>query len=472
MRVSFLIPFLLATAIQTPSQTLLASPSPSQKIFAVSDLSEAFEQLARTATRSVVQLNVSGYAISQDSESPAGSALTRERGVGSGIVVSPDGFIVTNAHVVHGGQKITVTFRSRDPLAGQDEGPNTWPAHIIGVDSETDLAVVKVERDHLPFLSFANSDRVRQGQVVVAFGSPLGLSNSMTMGVVSSPARQLAERDFMQYIQTDTPINPGNSGGPLVDGTGHVVGINTMILTQSGGSEGIGLAIPANLVNAVYQQLRATGRIRRGMIGVNAQLVTPTLAEGLSLKKKGGVIITDVGPAGPAEKGGLKIGDVLLTINGLPLQTPCDLELRVFRSPAGEVLHLNVWRQDRETEIPIDIKVGERPESADRLAVLTNPKEHLVAQLGVLGLTIDKSNAELLGELRESWGVAVTASASQSTAWTDQLKAGDIIHRMNGEMVTSLDSLRTRLGAAGSGAAVVLQVERAGSMHFVSFRAE
>ena len=438
----------------------------------MTELSDSFERLARATTRAVVQVNVSGYTLSPDPDSGNVVALAKERGVGSGVVLAADGYIVTNAHVVHGGQKITVSFRSHDALAAQDEGPNNWPAKLIGVDTETDLAVIKVERTGLPFLTLANSDRVRQGQVVVAFGSPLGLSNSMTMGVVSSPVRQLAERDFMQYIQTDTPINPGNSGGPLVDANGHVIGINTAILSQSGGSEGIGLAIPSSLVSSVYKQLRTSGRVRRGMIGVNPQQLTPTLVEGLALQRKTGVLITDIGPDDPADKGGLHIGDVVYAIDGAPIRTARELELRVFRAMAGDVLHLGVWRQANASEIPIDIKVAERPETGDKLAVLTNPRDHLIPQLGALGLTIDKTNLPLLGSLREPFGVVVTAQAPQPTAWTNQVKPGDVIHRINGTLITSLDFLRETLSNAKSGVAVVLQVENSGSMRYVAFRAE
>jgi serine protease Do len=443
-----------------------------QTVLAMTELSDSFEKIARSTTQAVVQVNVSGYTLSPDADAGAVVALSRERGVGSGVVISADGYIVTNAHVVHGGQKISVYFRNRDAGPAQDEGPNSWPARVIGVDTETDLAVVKVERTGLPFLTLGDSSRVRQGQIVLAFGSPLGLSNSMTMGVVSSPARQLSERDFMQYIQTDTPINPGNSGGPLVDANGQVVGINTMILTQSGGSEGIGLAIPSNMVGSVFKQLRASGRIRRGMIGVNAQLITPALVEGLALKRKRGVIVTDVGPGGPAEKGGLKMGDILLAIDGVPVRTPRELELRVFRASEGDVLHLSVSRQEDDSAIAVDITVAERPESGDKLAILTNPKDHLIPQLGVLGLTIDKSNLKLFSGLREEWGVAVTVQAPQPTAWTQRLGPGDVIHRLNGNMVLDLDSLRQTLNAMMSGAAIVLQVENGGAMRYVAFRAE
>ncbi|HEU0122628.1 MAG TPA: trypsin-like peptidase domain-containing protein [Bryobacteraceae bacterium] len=449
---------------------LAGQPTPHRDaVSTVLQLSESFERLAQSTSRAVVQVNVSGYAITPE-EGNNVAALTRERGVGSGVILSADGYIVTNAHVVRSAQKVAITLRSNSALPAQEDSARAIPARIVGMDTETDLALLKIERKGLHHVALANSDLVRQGQIVVAFGSPLGLSNSMTMGMVSAPARQIKEEDFMQYIQTDTPINPGNSGGPLVDATGAVIGINTMILSQSGGSEGVGLAIPSNLVRAVVAQLTAHGRVHRGMIGANAQTLTPTLSEGLSLPVRNGVLITDVLPNGPAYEGGLRIGDVATRMNDIPLRNARQLELAVFRARSDQKLRLHVLREGSDREI--EITVAERPNANDGLLANANPKENLVPQLGILGLTVDKRVASLLPGLREPIGVVVAALAHEPTAWTSQLEPGDVIHDINGSPIPTLEILRQKLAAMSSGAAIVLKIERGETMRYVAFRAD
>ncbi len=236
---------------------------------------------------------------------------------------TPTGYIVTNAHVVQGAHRVQVQVQSprregqRSVLRPR---PRLLTARIVAVDEETDLAVLKVDEAGLPAVTLADSDTVHPGQIVLAFGSPLGLDSSVTMGVVSAVARQLEADDPMIYIQTDASINPGNSGGPLVDAEGRVIGINTLILSQSGGNEGLGFAAPSNIVRHVFEQVRRFGRVRRGQIGVRAQTITPALAEGLSLTRDWGVVLGDVFPDGPAAKAGLQVGDVVETLDGKPME--------------------------------------------------------------------------------------------------------------------------------------------------------
>ena len=259
------------------------------------------------------------------STTEAGALLGSQRSTGSGVILSADGFIVTNAHVVDGGRRFTVIVPrpavtgvpGRSALAPVSQ---EVPATLVGIDLETDLAVLKVALTGLPFARLGNSDSLAQGQVVLAFGSPFGLASSVTMGVISAVGRQLQDEDRMIYIQTDTPINPGNSGGPLVTAEGLVVGINTMIFSQSGGNEGIGFAAPGNIVRFVYEQIRTNGRVRRGEIGVFAQTITPALASGLRLSREWGVVLGDVYPNSPAAKAGLRINDVILSVDGKPME--------------------------------------------------------------------------------------------------------------------------------------------------------
>jgi serine protease Do len=375
---------------------------------------------------------------------------------------------VTNAHVVRGAKRVTVTLHDNDTQPASDSA-KTFPARIIGTDTETDLALLKVDRANLPFLTLGNSDRIRQGEIVIAFGSPLGLTNSMTMGMISAPARQLNEEDFVQYIQTDAAINPGNSGGPLVDTNGEVVGINTMILTQSGGNEGVGLAIPSNVVHSVTDQLKAQGHVHRGMIGITVQTVTPTLAEGLGIAESG-ALVGDLKSGGPADSAGLHIGDVVTKVDNAPIHSAHQLEQAVFRASTGDVLHMDV-NSGGEAKT-VTVTVADRPDDHDELSTLLDPKESLIRELGVLGVTLDQSTAALMSDLRLKSGVLVAAQAHEPTAWNSQLQPGDVIHEINGSTVTSIQFLKDKFASIAPGKAVVLQVERDGDLQYLSFRAE
>jgi serine protease Do len=251
-------------------------------------VSDLFEALSEEAGPSIVQVFASGYVVPQGC-GQTGNLITRQIQSGSGVILGEDGYIVTNAHVVNGAQRVQVLLARKNNgspgrLILKPRG-EAIDAEVLAIDSETDLAVLKIPVTGLPVLELGDSDELRSGQLVFAFGSPLGLDSSVSMGVISSVARQLRPDDPMIYIQTDASINPGNSGGPLIDTNGRVIGINTFILSQSGGKEGIGFAAPSNIVRNVYYQIRVSGRVRRGEIGVNAQTITPEIARGLGLSR-------------------------------------------------------------------------------------------------------------------------------------------------------------------------------------------
>ena len=249
------------------------------------------------------------------------------------MIVDAEGWIVTNAHVVENARSVRVDLVQPAPAGGSILRPRSrrLPARVVGLDRETDVAVLKIEQSGLPALELGDSEALHQGQVVMAFGSPLGLENSASLGVVSAVARQLKPDDPMIYVQTDASINPGNSGGPLVDAAGRMVGLNTMILSQSGGNEGIGLAAPSNIVRSVYEQIRRSGRVRRGAIGVRAQTITPPLAAGLGLVFDRGVVLSDVLPSGPAAAAGLRPGDVVIALDAKPMENARQLDVNLYR---------------------------------------------------------------------------------------------------------------------------------------------
>ncbi len=447
---------------------------PVSKSQTLGQLSRDFQALADRVNPAIVQILATGYV---PGETPAaGALLSKQRSSGSGVILDPSGYIITNAHVVEGARRIQVVLAK--PPSGKMPSQSILKARgkmvgaqIVGLDRETDLAVLKISETGLPFLKLGDSDNLRQGQIVMAFGSPLGLENSVTLGVVSALARQFRPEDPMVYIQTDAPINPGNSGGPLIDINSEVVGINTFILTQSGGSEGIGFAAPSNIVKTVYDQLRATGRVRRGEIGVHAQTITPMMATGLGLSQVYGVILGDVRPGSPADQAGLKVGDVVLTLDGKPMENGRQFDVNLYRRGIGEVAALTIQRG--KDSLNVKISVIEREEDDDRFLEMVTPERNLVSRLGILGLDVDGEVAKLLPRLRIPTGVAVAARASNAYSYEQEgFQPGDVIHAINNQPVANLTTLRTMLDGFSLYEPVVVQVERRGQFRFISFELE
>jgi serine protease Do len=449
-----------------------ARPAPSATL---GDMSRAFESLAARVRPSVVQILTSGYAAAPGDSPDAWSSVARQRGTGSGVVIDADGSIVTNAHVVEGAQRIRVMLgQPRD--IGQPATSLLKPAgrlidaRLVGIDFETDLAVVKVEGVTLAPLVFADSDDLRQGQLVLAFGSPFGLENSVTMGVVSSVARQLKPDDPMVYIQTDAPINPGNSGGPLVDADGRLAGINTAILSESGGSGGVGFAAPSNIVRAVVDQIRRRGRVRRGVIGVHAQTVTPTLASGLGLAREWGVVVADVQPDTPAESAGIRVGDLIVSVDGKPMENARQFDVNIYRRDVGDTVALELLRGT--TPMKTTAAVIERGDDPMRFFDLVSPERNLVPRLGILAIEIDSKVGQRLQALRAEGGVLVVARAVTSLPTVTGLRPGDVIVGLNGVPVATLSALRVALDRLSRSAPCVLHVQRGPQLVFVALELE
>jgi serine protease Do len=334
------------------------------------------------------------------------------------------------------------------------------------VSREIDLAVIKVEGGKLPALPLATYRKLGQGEIVFAFGSPGGLRNTVTMGVVSAVARQTEPDSPMIYIQTDAPINPGNSGGPLVNVNGEVVGVNTFILSQSGGNEGLGFAIPSNVVNVAFRQLRKFGHLHRAEIGIGIQTITPSMAAALSLPRTYGVVVSDVLPGGPAEAAGVQIGDVLAAIDGREADILPLVAFHFYLLETGDKVHLDILRgKDR---LAFDIPVMDPPHDMDQVTALADPEKNLVPMLGILGVEIDKKIASVAADLRDPFGIIV-AARSAGAGVEVPLSAGDVIRTLNGQPMTTLDRLRSALKALPPGAPVVLQIQRDQKLLFISF---
>lgn len=421
----------------------------------------------------VVQIDTVGYGITSDSDRQNAQFFSQERSTGSGVILSHDGFIMTNAHVVQSARKIHVRLtglQRAERLAGTNTRRGILEAKLVGLDRLTDLALIKITETNLPYLELADSTGLKQGQVVLAFGSPLGLENSVSMGVVSAVARQLDPDNPMIYVQTDAAINPGNSGGPLVDIDGRVVGVNTFILTRSGGSEGVGFAIPSNVVRNVYRQLSTDGHVHRGMIGVYARAITPTLATALGLPREEGVLLEDVTPGGPADKAGVKVGDIVNTIDAAPVDNVRQFALALYRYKIGESAQLGLLRGDQQ--IAVRVPVVQQPDDPARFADMVDPEKDVIRRLAILGLSVTEDLRQMLPDLRFNTGVIVAARTQGNTGSSAGPQPGDVIYSVNGKHVDDVAALRSALQQVKTDQPLVLQIQRQGQLSYMVLEAE
>jgi serine protease Do len=460
-------------AAQTEQPTRSAESARLLKNDPLHVFSESVQQLSSTVTRSVVQVVTTGFGLTTDEDKTDTAYLEAQRGIGAGVVLSADGYIVTNEHVVQGARKIRVRLQGLDKqTAAQVEATPHGPieAKLVGVDRLTDLAVLKIDVTGLPPLQLANSNDLKQGQVVFAFGSPLGLENSVSMGVVSATARQIDPDKPEIYIQTDAPINPGNSGGPLVDVDGHVVGINTFILSESGGNEGLGFAIPSDVVRSVYEQIRTEGHVHRGQIGVYLRTISPELMEGLHLPTSQGVLLEDVEPGSSADKAGLKVGDIVVSVGGKSVSDVRHFAIDLYAFKIGQKADIGVLRNGQVQTIAVTVM--ERPDDPERFADMVTGPDNLVNRLGIVGVTLNNELRDALGDLRISTGVLVAARTQSSTLLGEGPEPGDIIHSVNGTPVHDLQQLKQNLRKMKPGDTIVLQVERSGLLSYLVLESE
>jgi len=354
-----------------------------------------------------------------------------ERSLGSGVVISADGYIVTNNHVVENAESIRVAFNDRE----------TYQAEIIGTDPQTDVALIKINPDHdLPYLEFGDSDALRIGERVMAVGNPFGVGQTVTMGIVSAKGRSIGLMAYEDHIQTDAAINPGNSGGALVNMRGDVMGINSAILSRSGGSQGIGFAIPAKLVQRILTSLREDGEVKRAWLGVQVQPVNQAIADYYELDKPAGVLVARVNEDTPAEKAGLKEGDIIMTVDGKHVDTVSQLRNTISLLPIGHKAELELQRDGKD--ITKTVKLEELV--LDEQAATSRPSDQS-ADDGIEGVTVRELNEQLRahGKVPEDVdGLMVVEIDQRSSAAREGLARGDIILELNTEAVSSLDEYR------------------------------
>ena len=388
---------------------------------------------------------------------PRGGNAQPARGEGSGFIVSADGYILTNAHVVKGASEVVVKMTDR----------REYPAKVIGFDERTDVAVIKIEGKNLPTVRIGDPDKLKPGQWVVAIGSPFGMENSVTAGIVSATSRRLPNETYVPFIQTDVAVNPGNSGGPLFNLSGEVVGINSQIYSQSGGYMGLSFAIPIDMANNVREQLVSTGKVSRSMIGVEIRPMDAAFAESFGLDRPRGALVNKVTGGGPAEKAGIKAGDIILSVNGKPVDNDLTLPTMISVLKPGTATEIEVWSDRklrkvtaRVTEmkeegaaVPTKLQGGSKPESASPVA---------------LGMTIRPLTAEEKQQM-ETPGSLVVEDVT-GPAESAGIQPGDIILGVNGSTVKTAAELQA--AAKRSGKVVALQIQREDRTTFIAVRPE
>lgn len=377
-----------------------------------------------------------------------------QRGIGTGFVFRSDGYILTNEHVVRGANEIKVTF-----IDGKE-----YEGRVIGADPLTDIAVVKIDADNLPTIPLGDSDKARVGEFVIAIGNPYGLSHTVTVGVLSAKGRPLSAgdsgREYENFLQTDAAINPGNSGGPLLNLRGEVIGINTAILPYA---QGIGFAIPINMAKSILDQLITKGKVVRAWLGVYIQDLTPEMAEKFGLSEAKGALVADVSKGSPAEKAGLRRGDIILKVDEKETPTVSDLQREIRSHRPGDRVRLEIWRDGKS--MVLEATLGELKESG-----ISVPEVQQVD----LGFEVAEITPDLVERysLRTSRGVVITSVQAGGPADEAGLRPGDVILEVNRQEITSLADWEDALAQIQPGDTVLLLVDRGGRTYFVPLKAE
>ncbi len=448
---------------------LAASAPAGAQTKSLAGFSDELERLAATVAPAVVQVQVSAWCPPTDDKNPA--VLTPGQIVGSGVIVDPSGYIITNEHVVRNARRIRVMLTPESKPESLPAGePRVLEAVLVGTNHDTDLALLKVDASGLPTIPIRATSRAHQGQVVLAVGSPGGLDNTITLGIVSAVGRQPSPGVPMVYIQTDAAINPGNSGGPLLDVAGNLIGINALILSKTGGNEGLGFAVPAPVVRYVYEQLRSHGTVRRSVIGVNMQTITPALAQGLDLGQAHGVIIADVLPGAPAARTGLRSRDIVTQVDGTPVPSlPYFVATMYLHDPAKPVAMTVLRGRDTLHFSVTAISADDRDN--DDFDGSPDLPDNVIGELGIFGKTVTPALASRF-HLRSTAGIYVIATTTESDDSDTGFVTGDVIVALNETPVLSVQQLRLAMDRLPDNKAVVVQVERHSQFRFLTLSPE
>jgi serine protease Do len=460
-----------AALLALPSETPATLPE-EQKVSPV-ELSNTFRQVAKLMRPTVVNISTVQKVVASRNgrggfpfpgfEFEPEQGPQKQRGNGSGVVVSADGYILTNNHVVGKADSIEVKLADGRKFKGK----------VVGIDQLTDLAVVKIEANNLQAASLGDSEKMEQGDWVVAVGSPFGLEQTLTAGIVSAKGRYV-NNNFSNYIQTDASINPGNSGGPLVNMRGQVIGINTLIFTETGANQGIGFAVPSNLARNVYNQLISQGKVVRGYLGVVITEMTPEQAKVWGISTTEGALVNDVSADAPAAKAGIRSGDLIISFDGKPVKDQYELTSIVAETPVGKRVEVKFIREGKLQSLFLE--TAERNiDTANNESVPLDglePEEKRQVNSEKLGFSASSLNEEQIAKLKIKSGVVIERVSPSGLAAEAGLRPGDVIHQVNRQPIKSLADLNTITASLKTGDVVVIQVERRNTLSFITITLE
>ncbi|HMK43651.1 MAG TPA: DegQ family serine endoprotease [Dissulfurispiraceae bacterium] len=436
----------------------------------IEETSRAFSEIVKAVSPSVV--NISSTKILKRQQVPFDEFFDffnpfpdgrdrrfKEQSLGSGVLVSEDGYIVTNNHVVEQSSEIRVILTDK----------RTFKAKLIGADPKTDIAIIKIDAKSLPVVPWGDSEKLQVGEFVLAIGNAFGLSNTVTMGIISAVGRaDVGIADYEDFIQTDAAINPGNSGGPLVNIKGEIIGINTAIFSKTGGYQGIGFAVPSNMVRVVRDQLTKEGKVTRGWLGVTIQELTPEMASKFGLKGADGVLVSDIAKNSPAAKAGIQRGDIVTQYNGKPVKDAGVLRNMVAQSQLGSGVNIKIIRKDKEMTIPVTIVElpADGAENSSRPVPGDSSAGNALSGVSVTDLT--PAISKQLGLDKDEKGVVILRIESGSAAEDAGLRKGDVLQEIDRQKVTSLNEFNRAFSRLRPDEAVLLFVNRGGRKFYTT----
>lgn len=436
----------------------------------IADTSRGFSEIVRAVSPAVV--NISSIKTLKRQPTPFGdffdflypfpderSKKWKEQSLGSGVIASPDGYIITNYHVVEQSDDIKVILFDK----------RSFGAKIIGSDPKTDLAVIRINASDLPLVPWGDSDKLQVGEFVLAIGNPFALSHTVTMGIISAVGRaDVGIADYENFIQTDAAINPGNSGGPLVNIKGELIGINTAIFSKTGGYQGIGFAVPSNMARAIMEQLLKKGKVIRGWIGITIQELTPELAQKFGLKLSEGALVSDVAQGGPANAGGIMRGDIILEFDGKKVDDVGVLRNMVAQSRVGARVTVKLLRRDKVMDTSVNI-IELPADNSDMLQISSSKQESDGNALsGMAAADVNRAVMKQLGIERDEKGVVVVKIEPDSPADEAGLKKGDIVEEVDRQKISNLNEFNTVAARVKPNDSVLLFVNRSGKKFYVA----
>lgn len=450
----------------TPSYTLFAPRVPKQ----IEETSRAFSEIVNAVSPAVV--NISSTKVVKRQPSPFDEFFDflypfphgrgkkwKEQSLGSGVIVSSDGYIVTNNHVIEQADEIKVILMDK----------KSFKAKVVGSDPKTDIAIIKIDAKGLPMLPWGDSDKLQVGEFVLAIGNPFGLSHTVTMGIISAVGRaDVGITDYENFIQTDAAINPGNSGGPLVNIKGELIGINTAIFSKTGGYQGIGFAVPTNMVRIVMDQLIKQGKVTRGWLGITIQELTPDIAQKFGLKQSEGALVSDVAKDSPAHRAGIMRGDIILELSGKKVRDVAALRNMVAQSRIGSQVEIKVLRRNKE--ITVRATIMELP--ADLGDVVPSSSQNMdMSDNALSGITVMELNAAIAKQLgidRDEKGVVIVKVEHGSSAEAAGLRKGDVVQEIDRQRINSLNDFNKMASKIGPDDTALLFINRSGRKFYVA----